>query len=94
MKTMTCAQMGGSCDAKISGNTLEEIKVAGMAHVEEAHPEMAADIRATPAEDPKMVAWDEDMKAKFEATPEDMEAEVPAMEEEVPAAEATPEATA
>ncbi|MGH7175156.1 MAG: DUF1059 domain-containing protein, partial [Minisyncoccia bacterium] len=57
MKTLTCAQMGGPCEEKISGNSKDEMMSNGMKHMEMAHPQMAADIKATPKDDPKMVEW-------------------------------------
>ena len=57
MKTMTCAQMGGPCKEKIAGSTPEEMIANGMKHLEEAHPEMAAQMKATPKDDPMMVEW-------------------------------------
>jgi len=71
MKTMTCAQMGGTCDAKISAETKDEMIAKGMEHVKEAHPEMAADIAAMPKDDPKMVEWSQKFDADWESTPED-----------------------
>lgn len=68
---MTCAQMGGMCDAKISGSTQDEMIANGMKHLEEAHPEMAANIKATPKEDPKMVEWSENFKKEWANTPDD-----------------------
>ena len=35
MKTMTCRDMGGSCDVQITGNTAEEMMNNGSAHVKE-----------------------------------------------------------
>ena len=35
MKTITCREMGGTCDAKIQGSTPEEIMVKGGNHVNE-----------------------------------------------------------
>ena len=35
MKTITCKQMGGPCDAKIQGATAEEIMQKGGVHVNE-----------------------------------------------------------
>ncbi|HVZ75913.1 MAG TPA: DUF1059 domain-containing protein [Candidatus Paceibacterota bacterium] len=71
MKTMTCAQMGGPCEAKMSANTPEEMLDKGMQHLKDAHPEMAADIAATPKDDPKMVEWNNKFQADWAATPED-----------------------
>ncbi len=70
MKTMTCAQMGGTCDAKITGSTPDEMIMNGMKHLETAHPEMAADVKATPKTDPTMVAWGEKFAKDFAAAPE------------------------
>ena len=70
MKTMTCAQMGGECDANITGNTPDEMMMNGMKHLEEAHPKMAADVKAASPTDPMMVAWNEKFKKDFEAAPE------------------------
>ena len=70
MKKMTCAQMGGMCDVEITGNTADEMMANGMKHLEEAHPEMAADIKAMPMTDPAMVAWSEKFQKDFEAAPE------------------------
>ena len=56
---MTCGQMGGMCDAKITGSTPEEMMGNGMKHLEQAHPQMAADIKAMPKDDPKMKEWSE-----------------------------------
>ncbi len=71
MKTMTCQQMGGPCDKKIQGENIDEMRTNAMKHLEEAHPEMAADIKAMPKDDPKMTEWDTKFTADYEATPED-----------------------
>jgi predicted small metal-binding protein len=70
MKTMTCAQMGGPCDHPITAETSEEMMGLGMQHIEDAHPEMAADIKAMPADAPAMVAWSEKFHKDWDATPE------------------------
>ncbi len=70
MKTMTCAEIGGMCETPLTGSTPEEMIANGMAHLESAHPEMAATIKATPKEDPKMVAWHEKFMADWAAAPE------------------------
>ncbi|MDE2016044.1 MAG: DUF1059 domain-containing protein [Patescibacteria group bacterium] len=71
MKTMTCAQMGGMCETKISGSTPEELMANGMQHLESAHPQMAADVKAAPKDDPRMVEWSKKFKEDWENTPED-----------------------
>lgn len=70
MKVMTCAQMGGMCDAKIEGATPDEMMANGMAHLEVAHQEMATNVKAMPKDDPMMVAWSEKFMADFAAAPE------------------------
>lgn len=68
---MTCAQMGGMCDHSMSAETSEEMIAVGMQHIEAVHPEMAADIKAMPADHPMMVAWSEKFHKDWDATPED-----------------------
>lgn len=75
MKTMTCTQLGGMCDVKVHGATAEEMIEHGMQHLEEAHPQMAADIKSMPADHPQIVAWSEKFHKDFEATPDDEETE-------------------
>ncbi len=70
MKTLTCAQMGGPCNTKITGSTEDEMMANGMKHMEESHPEMAADIKKMDAADPLMTAWMEKFKADYAAAPE------------------------
>lgn len=67
---MTCRKMGGMCDAEITASTSDEMMSKGMAHLEEAHPEMAANIKAMPKDDPKMVEWGKKFMSDWEATPE------------------------
>ncbi len=70
MKTMTCKQMGGMCDEAMTAGTQEEMMNAGMAHLEVAHPEMAAGIKAMPKDDPKMVEWGTKFATDWASTPE------------------------
>ena len=72
MKTMTCMQMGGPCEEKIMGATPDEMMMNGMKHMEMAHPDMAADIKAMPKDDPKMVAWSEKFMKDWATTPDSM----------------------
>lgn len=67
---MTCTQMGGMCDMKLTGATTDEMMGNGMKHAEAAHPEMAAMIKATPKDDPKMVAWNDKFMKDWAATPD------------------------
>lgn len=70
MKTLTCAQMGGPCEEHITAATKDEMMSKGMAHLESAHPEMAATVKAMPKDDPTMVAWGEKFNADWDAAPE------------------------
>lgn len=75
MKTLTCAQLGGpnmdgTCNAEVHAETQDEMMGAGMKHLEEAHPEMAAAVKAAPQDDPKMVGWMDYFKNLWETTPE------------------------
>lgn len=65
--------MGGMCDAKVQGATEDEMMGNGMIHLEKAHPEMAATIKATSMDDPMMKEWGEKFHADYEATLEDAE---------------------
>ena len=71
MKTMTCAQLGGPCAAEIHGATPDEMMKNGMVHLEQAHPQMAADVKAAPKDDPKMVEWSTKFAQDFANAPED-----------------------
>ncbi|MEK9158353.1 MAG: DUF1059 domain-containing protein [Patescibacteria group bacterium] len=68
MKNMKCSEMGGPCDAVCSANTWEEMTAEGMKHLEEAHPEMAAQIKAMSPEE--MAKWEAENKPKFDALPD------------------------
>jgi predicted small metal-binding protein len=70
MKTLTCRQMGGECDAKISGSTKDEMMMNGMKHLEEAHPKMAEDVKKASPTDPMMVAWNKKFDEDFKTAPE------------------------
>jgi len=41
MKIITCEQLGGGCDYKMTANTPEEIIKNGMKHVAKDHPDIA-----------------------------------------------------
>ena len=71
MKKLTCAQMGGMCEAEIRGETPDEMIANGMKHIESTHPDMAASIKSMPVTDPMMVEWSEKFKPTWEATPEE-----------------------
>ncbi len=67
---MTCADMGGpaSCSVVISGETPEEMIANGMKHLNKAHPDMLADMKAMPKEDGDK--WRAEFMKKWEMTPD------------------------
>ncbi len=67
---MTCKQMGGTCDHPITASSSEEMMSEGMKHIEASHPEMAADIKAMPKDDPKMKAWYEKFMKDYSSMPD------------------------
>lgn len=70
MKTLTCSQLGGPCEAHISGSTPDELMANGMKHLEEVHPQMAEDVKKADPNDPMMIAWNEKFQKDFAAAPE------------------------
>ena len=66
---MTCSQISqqGDCTTMITGNTAEEMSMNAMKHIEESHPEMAAQIKAMSKED--MDKWMADFQQRFDAAP-------------------------
>ena len=59
--------MGGPCDAKITGNTPDEMIANGMKHLEAVHPDMAASVKKASKDDPMMVKWQEDFTKAWNA---------------------------
>lgn len=68
MKTMTCAELGGACDQKLSAETWDEMIKKMTAHVMDQHPDVAEKMKAMHEADPEQ--WGKEMKPKWEAAPE------------------------
>ena len=78
MKTMTCRQLGGSCDAPLHGETADEVIKAGDAHInemagkgDEEHKKlktMMDDMKKNPGSG---MDWYNKTKADFAAQPEE-----------------------
>jgi predicted small metal-binding protein len=68
MKTLTCKELGGACDQKISANTWDEMVQKISKHVMEKHPDVAKQMEKMHNEDPKK--WGREMKPKFDNAPE------------------------
>lgn len=71
MKTMTCREMGGTCDMPIAGETAQEMMDKGAKHLMEAQDEghkktmaMMEEMKNNPEEGKK---WNEEFTAKFNA---------------------------
>ena len=68
MKTMTCKELGGTCDQKLSANTWDEMVKKMTRHVMDNHPDVARKMEKMHAEDPQ--EWSREVKPKWEAAPE------------------------
>jgi predicted small metal-binding protein len=69
MKTMTCKDLGGICDQKVSAESWNEMVGLMVKHVTENHPDVAKQMEQMHNEDPKK--WGRETKPRWEATPED-----------------------
>ena len=78
IKTMTCRQMGGPCDAPMRGNTADDVIKAGEQHIKDmvakgdtAHAgpkKMMEEMRKNPASG---MEWYKKTQSAFAALPED-----------------------
>jgi hypothetical protein len=78
MKTMTCRQMGGPCDTKLTGNTADDVIKAGEQHIKDmmakgdtshkAANDMMMEMRKNPASG---MDWYNKTKADFAKLPDD-----------------------
>lgn len=78
MKTMTCRQMGGPCDAPIHGATADEMMNNGAVHVnemaatgDEAHKQVQTGMKAMQENPESGKEWNEKFMKDFAAQPED-----------------------
>jgi predicted small metal-binding protein len=78
MKTMTCKQLGGACDQKLSASTFDEIAMLVSKHAREqvqqgdaAHIEAMNAMRSAMTSPEAMNAWMNEKRKTFEALPED-----------------------
>jgi len=70
MKTMSCKELGGPCDAKLSANTWDEMVQKMTKHVIEHHPDTAKEMEKMHTKDPKK--WGRTYKPKWDATSESL----------------------
>jgi predicted small metal-binding protein len=68
VKSMTCKELGGKCDQRLTANSWEEMVKVMTKHVMEKHPDVAKSMEKLHGEDPKK--WGREMRPKWEAAPE------------------------
>lgn len=68
MKTLTCRELGGSCDQKLSAASWDEMVKTMTQHVLQNHPDVAKDMERMHNEDPQR--WGRKMRPKWDAAPE------------------------
>jgi predicted small metal-binding protein len=68
VKTMSCKDLGGKCDQKLSAGSWDEMVKAMTKHVIEKHPDVAREMESMHKADPKK--WGQETKPKWDAAPE------------------------
>ncbi len=68
MKTMTCRELGGPCNEKLSASSWDEMVKTMTKHVMASHPDTAKDMERMHKQDPKK--WGREMKPKWDAKAE------------------------
>ncbi|HUK03046.1 MAG TPA: hypothetical protein VLW26_12280 [Steroidobacteraceae bacterium] len=68
MKFMTCRELGGPCDEKLSASSWTEMVKTMTQHVIEQHPDTAKAMEKMHNEDPRR--WAREMRPKWERKPE------------------------
>ncbi|MEZ5278614.1 MAG: hypothetical protein R3F07_19690 [Opitutaceae bacterium] len=78
MKTMTCKQLGGSCDHEFKASSFEEIAEMSKKHgmdmfqrKDEAHLKAMADMQELMQNPDAMTRWMEEKRNEFDALPDD-----------------------
>jgi predicted small metal-binding protein len=65
---MTCRELGGICETKLSASSWDEMVSTMVGHVTENHPDLAKQMEAMHNADPKK--WGRETKPKFDAAPD------------------------
>jgi hypothetical protein len=68
MKTMTCKELGGKCDQKLSAESWDEMVKVMTKHVMDQAPGCSQGNGKDAKQDPQK--WGKEMKPKWNATPE------------------------
>jgi predicted small metal-binding protein len=72
MKTMTCRELGGKCDQRLSADSWEAMVKAMTKHVMAQHPDLAKDMEKMHSQHPKR--WSSEMRPKWDAAPDELTA--------------------
>ncbi len=67
MKSMSCRELGGPCDQRLTAESWDDIVQVMTRHVMDTHPETARAMERMHKEDPKR--WGREMKPKWDAKP-------------------------
>jgi hypothetical protein len=67
MKTMTCKELGGICDEKLSADSWDKMVKTMTEHVMKKHSDLAKRMKKMHNKDPKK--WSKEIKPKWDATP-------------------------
>jgi predicted small metal-binding protein len=67
MKAMTCKELGGKCNQRLTANNWEEMVKTMTKHVMDKHPDVAQEMQKMHEQDPKK--WGQEMKPKWDAAP-------------------------
>jgi hypothetical protein len=68
MKTMTCKDLGGTCDEKLSAASWDDMVQVMTKHVMAKHPDVAKKMEKMHNDDPTQ--WSRETKPKWDAAPE------------------------
>jgi len=68
MKSMSCRQLGGTCEQRLSAESWDEMVKVITKHVMDKHPDVARAMEAMHKRDPKQ--WAREAKPKWDAARE------------------------
>ena len=68
MKTMTCKELGGTCDRKLSAESWDDMVKKMTQHVMAEHPDVAKKMEKMHKDDPKQ--WARETRPKWDAAKE------------------------
>lgn len=68
MKTLSCNDLGGTCEAKLSADSWDDMVQTMTKHVMEKHPDVAKQMEKMHNDDP--TKWGRETKPKWDAAPQ------------------------